>query len=111
MRAGPTDPYYQSERGEIYAGHYGRLEAKGLAYPCFCSDDALRLARKAQLAAGQPPRYPGTCARLSAEEVHTNVSSKRAQAHAALPCPVRDGALPVRRPGARIPGLRHRHHR
>jgi nondiscriminating glutamyl-tRNA synthetase len=70
---GPHGPYYQSERGEIYAGHYGQLEAKGLAYPCFCSDDALRLARKAQLAAGQPPRYPGTCARLSAEEVHTRL--------------------------------------
>jgi nondiscriminating glutamyl-tRNA synthetase len=66
---GPNGPYVQSARDHIYAEDYRRLEAAGRAYPCFCSDDALRLARKAQLAAGQPPRYPGTCARLSADEI------------------------------------------
>ncbi|OOG25363.1 glutamate--tRNA ligase [Thioalkalivibrio denitrificans] len=66
---GAHGPYFQSARGEIYATHYERLESAGLAYPCFCSDKVLKLSRKAQLAAGQPPRYPGTCARLSADEV------------------------------------------
>jgi nondiscriminating glutamyl-tRNA synthetase len=66
---GPNGPYQQSARGHIYAEDYRRLEMSGRAYPCFCTDDTLRLARKAQLAAGQPPRYPGTCARLSAEEI------------------------------------------
>ena len=70
---GAHGPYYQSARGEIYATHYERLESAGLAYPCFCSDEVLRLSRKAQLAAGQPPRYPGTCARLSADEVRARL--------------------------------------
>lgn len=70
---GLNGPYEQSARGDIYAADYHRLEAAGLAYPCFCSDQSLRLARKAQLAAGQPPRYPGTCAGLSAEEVRARL--------------------------------------
>jgi len=47
-----------------YAGYYQRLENAGLAYACFCTPAELALTRKAQLAAGRPPRYPGTCARL-----------------------------------------------
>ena len=66
---GAHAPYRQSERTAIYAGYYSRLESDGLAYHCFCSPEQLKLTRKAQLAAGQPPRYPGTCASLSADEV------------------------------------------
>ena len=66
---GDQGPYLQSQRLEIYAQYYRALEAAGAVYPCFCSDAQLKLARKAQRAAGQPPRYPGTCAHLSAEEV------------------------------------------
>src|SRR5688572_3821360 len=54
-------PYRQSERGGIYAGLFDRLEAGGHAYPCFCTPAELEVARKTQLAAGKPPRYPGTC--------------------------------------------------
>lgn len=70
---GPNGPYAQSLRGHIYAADYSRLESAGLAYPCFCSDEVLRLSRKAQLAAGQPPRYPGTCARLSPQDVRARL--------------------------------------
>jgi glutamyl-tRNA synthetase len=45
------------------------LEERGLAYPCFCTAEELKLARKAQLAAGRPPRYAGTCSALSSAEV------------------------------------------
>lgn len=62
-------PYLQSERAAIYAEYYSKLEDGGLAYPCFCTDETLSLTRKVQLAAGQPPRYPGTCRMLSKEEV------------------------------------------
>ncbi len=65
---GPDAPYYQSQRGAIYAEHYQRLASDGHTYPCFCSEAELKLARKAQLNAGQPPRYSGRCARLSADE-------------------------------------------
>ena len=65
---GEHGPYSQSQRAEIYQRYYAMLEAKGLVYPCFCSPTELALARKRQLVAGQPPRYPGTCARLSQSE-------------------------------------------
>jgi glutamyl-tRNA synthetase len=66
---GTQGPYQQSERQAIYAGYFEQLEASANTYPCFCSDTQLKLARKAQRAAGQPPRYPGTCAHLSADEI------------------------------------------
>ncbi len=66
---GRSAPYRQSERQEIYDSHYRRLEEKHLAYPCFCSPEALKVARKTQLAAGKPPRYAGVCAHLDAGEI------------------------------------------
>jgi glutamyl-tRNA synthetase len=65
---GSLGPYVQSEREAIYQHYYQILEDKELVYPCFCSPTELSLVRKAQLAAGQPPRYPGTCARLNDAE-------------------------------------------
>ncbi len=59
-------PYRQSERGAIYAGLYERLDAAGLAYPCYCTPTELEVSRRAQLAAGRPPRYAGTCRVLDA---------------------------------------------
>ena len=67
---GPQAPYAQSERAAIYAQYYQRLEAADQAYPCFCTPVELALSRKAQLAAGRPPRYTGTCARLGEAERH-----------------------------------------
>ncbi|MFO1420385.1 MAG: glutamate--tRNA ligase [Candidatus Competibacteraceae bacterium] len=65
---GPHAPYAQSARAGIYAEYYERLEASGQVYPCFCTPVELALSRKGQLAAGRPPRYPGTCARLGETE-------------------------------------------
>ncbi len=66
---GGLGPYCQHDRGGIYAEYYRRLEESGAAYSCFCTPRELELARRAQRAAGRPPRYPGTCARLSADQV------------------------------------------
>ena len=66
---GPHAPYRQSERAEKYAHAVAILEAQGRVYPCFCSPEELKLSRRAQLAAGRPPRYAGTCATLATEEV------------------------------------------
>ncbi len=68
---GALGPYAQSEREAIYQHYYQILEDKEQVYPCFCSPTELALVRKAQLAAGQPPRYPGTCARLNDAERQT----------------------------------------
>lgn len=65
---GEHGPYAQSERASVYQRYYRQLEDSEQAYPCFCSPTELALVRKAQLAAGQPPRYPGTCARLNEAE-------------------------------------------
>lgn len=65
---GQLGPYWQSERQAIYDRYYKQLEEHGLAYPCFCSEEQLALTRKVQRAAGQAPRYPGTCRGLSAAE-------------------------------------------
>ncbi|HSH30102.1 MAG TPA: glutamate--tRNA ligase [Thiohalobacter sp.] len=65
---GGAGPYAQSERAGLYEHYYNRLIAADLVYPCYCSEQELALARKLQQAAGQPPRYPGTCAGLSREE-------------------------------------------
>ncbi|MDE2089517.1 MAG: glutamate--tRNA ligase [Gammaproteobacteria bacterium] len=69
LAGGAAGPYLQSQRDAVYRRYFDALERQGLAYPCFCSDQTLREARAAQRAAGQPPRYPGTCARLEPREV------------------------------------------
>ena len=61
-------PYHQSQRGALYARHLEALERQGVVYPCFCTPLELSLSRRAQLSAGQPPRYAGTCRELPADE-------------------------------------------
>jgi nondiscriminating glutamyl-tRNA synthetase len=65
---GPAAPYEQSRRAPIYAEAFGRLEARGLLYPCYCTALEIDVARRAQVAAGQPPRYAGTCRALTATQ-------------------------------------------
>lgn len=71
---GEYGPYWQSEREAIYNRYYQQLEHAGLAYPCFCSEEKLAVTRKIQRAAGQPPRYPGTCRSLSQEEIADKIA-------------------------------------
>jgi glutamyl-tRNA synthetase len=61
-------PYRQSRRGALYARYLDALERQDAVYPCFCTPLELSLARRTQLAAGQPPRYAGTCRELPAAE-------------------------------------------
>jgi len=72
---GDLGPYRQTERLALYADHTTRLLRDGHAYRCFCSPDTLEAQRQAALAAGAPPRYPGTCRRLD-----PSVSEARAAA-------------------------------
>lgn len=72
---GKNGPYFQSQRHAIYDQYYKALEEKGVAYPCFCSDQELAVMRKVQLSSGQPPRYAGTCRNLTAEQI----AEKKAQ--------------------------------
>lgn len=72
---GPQAPYRQSERGAVYRDFFAQLEKTALTYPCFCSPLELDLSRRAQLAAGRPPRYAGTCKALSAAERERKAAS------------------------------------
>lgn len=76
-KSGPFGPYLQSERQEIYAEYYKKLEQKQLMYPCFCTDQELLLSRKLQLSRGQAPRYAGTCLKLSAEELAEKLATTK----------------------------------
>lgn len=71
-------PYKQSDRAAIYDEYFDRLIESGSTYPCFCTPKELEASRKAQLAAGKPPRYRGTCAHLSGAEVAQKQQEGRA---------------------------------
>jgi len=61
---GPHAPYLQSGRLERHRSCLQQLLDADRAYPCFCTREELAEARRRQVAAGKPPRYPGTCAGL-----------------------------------------------
>ena len=61
---GPHGPYRQSERLHLYASYANELLASSHAYYCFCTAEKLDADRQADLAAGRPPRYHGTCRSL-----------------------------------------------
>jgi glutamyl-tRNA synthetase len=88
-KGGAQGPYLQSERGPVYARYFDQLERSGRAYPCFCSEHELEIARKTAIAAGRPPRYSGRCRRLTPDEV----AARRAEGRpATLRFHVGDGA-------------------
>lgn len=62
---GPQAIYRQQQRRAIYEAWLAKLDAAGLTYPCFCTPAELNASRRRQLAAGEPPRYAGTCRALS----------------------------------------------
>ena len=62
-------PFFQSQRMDLYRAAAARLLASGHAYYCFCTKEELEQRRTAAAAEGRPPRYEGTCHRLSSEEV------------------------------------------
>jgi glutamyl-tRNA synthetase len=88
---GPCGPYRQSERLAAYAAALARLREAGLVYPCFCSRAEVAAAAGAPHGpSDEGPRYPGTCAALSAEEVRRRSASRRpAWRFRAAPGPVR----------------------
>lgn len=65
---GRAGTYKQSERHAIYNEWLAKLDAQGLTYPCYCTQTELNISRKMQIAAGQPPRYAGTCRKLTTEQ-------------------------------------------
>jgi glutamyl-tRNA synthetase len=71
---GPHEPYYQSQRRDIYQEYAHKLIESGHAYYCFCSPERLELVRKEQLGRKENPRYDGLCRRLDPGEAAARVS-------------------------------------
>lgn len=69
--------YRQSERADIYRTKAGELLERDLAYRCFCTPKELEASREAQLRAGLPPRYSGTCRDLTSEQIQRFVAEGR----------------------------------
>jgi glutamyl-tRNA synthetase len=58
---GPSGPYRQSERAEIYQQHGKTLLASGAAYRCFCTAERLEAVRHEQRRQGLFVGYDGLC--------------------------------------------------
>lgn len=65
---GPYGPYFQSARLDRYRATAERLLETGHAYPCYCSPERLRQARRAAAARGDAWMYDRACRNLTAEE-------------------------------------------
>ncbi|MDP9161791.1 MAG: glutamate--tRNA ligase [Acidobacteriota bacterium] len=61
-------PFYQTQRIDLYRDAAATLAASGHAYYCFCTKDDLERRRETATAEGRPPKYDGTCRRISSEE-------------------------------------------
>jgi nondiscriminating glutamyl-tRNA synthetase len=71
---GPHGPYRQSERLHLYQSYANELLHAAHAYYCFCSAERLEADRRAALAAGQPPRYSGTCRAIEIDEARRRIA-------------------------------------
>ena len=75
-KGGPHEPYFQSQRSDIYAQKLELLKQKDLIYRCFCTSQELEKKRNRQIALKKPPRYDRTCLKLSQEEIDRNLDKK-----------------------------------
>ena len=72
---GPFGPYRQSERKDLYLNAAETLVSNGHAFYCFCSKEALNLAKQEQQKRNEHPRYPGTCREIPPEDARKRVSA------------------------------------
>lgn len=69
---GAYGPYTQSKRKDIYQAYVKQLLEKGMAYPCFCTEEEIEAMRERQTKAGGRPGYYGLWAKdrnLTEEQV------------------------------------------
>lgn len=71
-------PYYQRERAEIYHAYAKDLIRRGLAYPCFCTEEELSALREKQTAEKKITGYYGeyaACRNLTEEQIYENLKA------------------------------------
>ncbi|MBQ8291934.1 MAG: glutamate--tRNA ligase [Clostridia bacterium] len=75
---GDYGPYYQRQRAEIYHAYAKELIKRGLAYPCFCTEEELENTRNHQTENKLLPGYYGEfakCRNLTEEEIYENLKA------------------------------------
>jgi glutamyl-tRNA synthetase len=75
---GSYGPYYQRQRAEVYHAFAKDLIRRGLAYPCFCTEEDLEATRNHQTENKLLPGYYGEfarCRNLTEEEIIANVEA------------------------------------
>jgi glutamyl-tRNA synthetase len=90
---GPHEPYYQSQRMDIYRKHAEELVENGKAFYCFCTPAELEEVRKAQQGRGEQPRYSGKCRDLPLAEAKERV--KAGETHVVRFKSPREGTITV----------------
>lgn len=71
-------PYFQRQRVDIYHAYAKSLVERGLAYPCFCTEEDLDAVRKEQEEAKALTGYYGKyalCRNLSYEEIEEKINA------------------------------------
>lgn len=79
-KGGNYGPYYQRQRAEIYHAFAKDLIRRGLAYPCFCTEEDLEKTREYQTENKLLPGYYGKfakCRNLTEEEIYENLRQKK----------------------------------
>ncbi len=66
---GPSAPYLQSQRLDIYADWAAKFLAAGDAYHCYCNPEELEASREAQKKANVAPGYDGKCRTISTDDL------------------------------------------
>ena len=65
---GPHAPYVQTERTELYRAALEQLKQAEQIYPCTCTRTDVEAAASAPHVGQEGPRYPGTCAKRTAQD-------------------------------------------
>lgn len=68
---GSYGPYKQSERINLYQAFAKSLISKGLAYPCFCSEENISSIREKQIELKETPGYYGEWAKCRENDFET----------------------------------------
>ncbi|MGN0817400.1 MAG: glutamate--tRNA ligase [Candidatus Coproplasma sp.] len=71
-------PYYQRRRASIYHAFAKNLIERGLAYPCFCTEEELDKVREEQTANKEITGYYGKyakCRNLTEEQIYANLAA------------------------------------
>jgi glutamyl-tRNA synthetase len=82
-KPGPSGPYFQTERLDIYRSYAETLVRAGRAYACTCSKEELDAGRARAEAAKVQYRYPGTCREKAYDPSRRHVIRFRVPDHGA----------------------------